>query len=114
MEIKCFEVRDRNTCIPVLAIKMVANTPVETAYLRRYGFPKKPPYAVVMMRLDDQRASSDPYHWGDRTHQMAHNFIYDKFDDLRPGQVVDVRVILGEEKEPALPEIWEGRWPTES
>jgi hypothetical protein len=107
---KVFEVRDRATCIPVLAIKMVAHNPIEHTFLWSKGYPLGLDCipSVIMMRLDDQRGSSDPYWWKDRTHQVAHNYIYDNFDNIPNGGVVDVRVILGEEKEPAAPDIYKG------
>ncbi len=114
LEIKPLEIRDHATCIGVLAIKMKSADPIIHRYLSRYGFPgttpgmEDNPPAIVMMRVDDQRASSDPYHWGDRTHQTAHVYIDECFDSLRPGQVVDVRVIANEALEPAAPEIWTG------
>lgn len=106
MIIKAFEVRDRLTCIPVIAIAMGATGPIQKRYLHRCGYPQYPsPPSIVMMRLADQRASSDPYWWNDRTHQVAHNFICDNFDSLKEGDVIDVRVILGETTKPASPEI---------
>lgn len=107
MEIKVLEVRDEATCIPVLAIKMVAANPVEAKFLRRYGYPTDGS-AVVWMHMSDQSASVDPYAWRDRTRAASHNFIYDHFDELENGDVVDVRVILKETDNSAEPEIWNG------
>lgn len=109
---KMVEIRDHATCIPAVAIRMVASgsmshSLIEHAFLRRCGYPigiNLP--SVVLMRLADQRANSDPYDWDDRTHRTAHDWIIDHFDDIEDGAVVDVRVILGEAEAPADPEIW--------
>ena len=105
MIIKCLEIRDNATCIPAIAIKMSAGSPVEERFLWRCGYPRDGQYGVVLMRLSDQRATSDVYGWGDRTHKAAHLYIEEHFDELKEGAVVDVRVILGEADVPATPEI---------
>ena len=113
MKTKMIEIRDRLTCIPALAIQMTPFGPVEKQFLRRCGYPMPDGRAdgdvlpsVVLMNLSDQKASSDAYDWGDRTMNAAHLYIERHFDDLRDGQVVDVRVLLGEASEPVDPEIW--------
>ena len=45
-----------------------------------------------------------PHNWGDRTIQTAHRYITEHFEELTAGDVVDVRVILGERTEAAMPE----------
>lgn len=105
MKLKFIEIRDRNTCVPALAIQMDADgDPIAERFLWRCGYE---PTVTVLMRLYDQRANSDPYEWGDRTHKVAHNYIYGHFDKIESGQVVDVRVILGEQAEPEEPEIFQ-------
>ena len=107
MIIKCVEIRDRLTCIPAIAIKMEAADLIEDRFLWRCGYPRDGS-SVVLMKLSDQDASSDPYgrRWGGtRTMPAALNWIIDHFDDVKHGGVVDVRVILGEATEPAVTEI---------
>ncbi len=104
MLIKFLEVRDEATCIPVIAIRMASADYIGDRFLWRCGYPRDGSN-IVMMRLDDQRASSDPHSWGDRTHQIAHNYIYDNFGNLQDGNVIDVRAILGETSEPVKSEI---------
>lgn len=106
MRMKVLEIRDRATCIPALAIQMVAGGPVEDRFLWRYGFPREATFSVVLMHLSTQQASSDPYEWGGRTWPAAHMWIIENFDRLNDGDVVDVRVILGETDTPAAPEIY--------
>lgn len=96
MQVKTLEVRDEGTCIPVLAIKMYTEDPIQRYYVHyRCGYPPDGT-GIVMMRLTDQKASVDPYEWGDRTHAVAHNHIYNHFNELKDGDVVDVSFIQGE------------------
>lgn len=105
MRTKVLEIRDHATCMPMVAIKMEAASPIEDKFFWRCGYPRDGS-AVVLMHLSSQEANSDPYWRGGRTWPAAHNFIIDHFDALKDGDVVDVRVILGEETMPAEPEIW--------
>ena len=98
MRIKVLEVRDEGTHIEVFAIS-TEPSPGQEYGLQRCGFMDG--QAVIVGYLDGERNSSaDPYHWGDRTMANAHNYIAQHFEDLRDGDVVDVRVILGERAEP--------------
>lgn len=111
METKVIEVRDEGTFILVLAIRMDAapNDIVRNwAIHYRSGYPRDGS-AIVVMRLSDQKATVDPYDWGNRTMGTAHDFIYNNFDSLKDGDVVDVQVILGETEAPKISErITEG------
>lgn len=109
MFMKMIEIRDSMTCIPTVAIKMLACDPVEQKFLWRCGYPKDGS-SITLMRLSDQKATNDPYGWhalgtGLRTMQVAHDYILKYYDTLRNGQVVDVRTILGEAEHAATPEI---------
>lgn len=106
---KMLEIRDRGTCIAAMAIKMAPTNDIERTYLRREGFPSDG-HGVVLMRLADQRATSDPYEWPSltrdtRTMPHAHLLIIAHWNEIEPGQVIDVRVVLGEATEPATAEI---------
>lgn len=108
MKTKVLEIRDEMTCIAALAIKMVADTPIEDKFLWRCGYPRgDSPPAVTLMKLSTQETTVDPYHW-DNIHTMrtAHLWITKHFDEIEDGQVIDTRVILGEAESPADPEIW--------
>lgn len=128
MIIKAFEVRDKATFVPVLAVQMtpdlapmamIRDLPsrldelsidlvaffrgrdAEGYLLRRCGYPTAPPYAVLLTRLDSlSRATVNPYDWGDRTFQVAHFYITEHFDELEDGAMVDVEFILGETAAP--------------
>ena len=96
---KFFEIRDRATCIPALAFSISAD---DGPIARRAGFGEVG--CVYLVMLATEKAAYDPYSgvWGNaRTMHVAHNFITEHFDTLRHGQVIDVRVILGEATEAA-------------
>lgn len=101
MKFKILEVRDEATHVPVMAIKMLAEDAVQSWYVHeRCGYPGDGS-AIVVMELNRQVAHVDPYDWPNRrTMGHAHHWIYEHFDELVDGQVVDVRVILGEAAEP--------------
>jgi len=112
MKIKFIEIRDKGTCVPAIAIEMIADERVDERFLRRCGYPQRD-YggpSIVLMRLSDQKATSDPYEWpaltaDRRTMPTAHDHIITHFPSLKNGQVVDVRVILGEASVPAEGEV---------
>lgn len=102
------EIRDAGTTIAAMAIKMSAADSVERRFLGHCGFPSDGS-SVVLMKLSDQRATSDPYGWADlggaRTMAVAHDYIIGHFDELESGVVIDVQVILGERKTPKAAEV---------
>lgn len=110
MIFKYLEIRDRGTCIAALALKMTSQGfGLEANFHRREGYPQDGS-GIILMRLSDQKATSDPYQWptvnGDsRTMPRAHLYILEHWNELHDGSVVDVRVILGEETTPAPAEI---------
>ncbi len=111
MTIKPLEIRDRGTMIGVLAIKMSrTGEPVTDHYLWYYGYPEDASQSIVVMRLTDQKTELDPFNWGGRTMPAAHTYIIDHFEELEPGDVVDVEVALGEKpaEETKAPDIIKG------
>lgn len=109
MKTKMIEIRDDGTCIPAVAIQMSSANPIEDQFLWRGGYPRDG-RGVVLLRLSDQGATSDPYGWPEsaRTMQAAHLYILEHWDELSDGSVVDARVHLGERQEHVAPEIWTG------
>ena len=113
MIVKAFEIRDRGTFIPALAVNMVPDSPgsdggvAEMYLLRRagYGFDET---CVMLCRMDAnalaRQASYDPYAWGERTFPVAHQYIIEHFDELESGAVVDVEFLLGETTQPKVSE----------
>jgi hypothetical protein len=115
MIVKAFEVRDKGTFIPVIAVKMIPTQQggrfeQERYLLSRAGYGKDPRAnpIVVVCRMEaagvDRNATYDPYSWGNRTMQTAHLHIQKHFDDMFSGDVIDVQFILGEAQEPKLSE----------
>lgn len=113
MTVKLFEIRDRATCIPAMAVHLRNRTPAEFFLLRRAGYSAEQiggreedhERYVVLMKLDGERSTYDPFAWGDRTMHVAHLHIVEKWHTLESGDVVDVQFILGETKAPKVSEV---------
>lgn len=99
MEIKCLELRDANTFIPVICIRPVPGNEAQRYLLRRDGYRGDArEHCIIMIDAQCRGASYDPYNWphDGRTKPVAHNFIQDHWDELRDGDVIDVQFIVGE------------------
>ena len=100
MQNKLFEVRDRATFIPVMAIHIDGNcADQEDWLLRRSGYGKgEGRNYVYLIHLQTGEGQYDPYKWGccSRTLHEAHRYITEHFDELQTGDVIDVEFILGE------------------
>jgi hypothetical protein len=112
VEVRALEIRDKGTFIPCLALRMTADNERQRYLLRRVGFEIEHP-GIVLMTLNDQKATSDPYDWpslglGPRTMVVAHVWIAEHFDELDDGSVVDVEFILGETTMPKRSEAYGG------
>ncbi len=107
LECKTFELRDRNTFIPVVAVccaidsNVIAMTEADRYLLRRAGYGRGDD-CILFTRLDahNAKANYDPYAWGDRTFHVAHLHAYVHWHDLKSGDVLDVEYLLGETTEP--------------
>jgi len=100
-----FEVRDRRTFMPVMAIKPEGTSDGENFLLSHAGYGNGPTTQKTYVLLVDMSEppgtlNYDPYAWGDRTLTHAHMYIADHFDELESGQVVDVQFVLGETAQP--------------
>jgi len=93
IETKVFEVRDRATNISVAATRFDPDTVRESSILRHVGVDAA---AILYTNLSSTRSAIDPYELRDRTNTTTHTFIERNWDDLVSGQLIDVRVILGE------------------
>jgi hypothetical protein len=112
VEVRALEIRDKGTFIPCLALRMTADNERQRYLLRRVGFEIEHP-GIVLMVLNDQKATSDAYEWssmgmGERTMPAAHLWIEEHFDELVDGSVVDVEFILGETTMPKRSEAYGG------
>lgn len=120
MEVKLFEVRDRGTFIPTVAIKLEYGFDDRTALserhlLRRCGYaevqinpllntPHEPYVLFGYLRGDGSSLHYDPHAWPNRTMATAHRHVIERWNDLESGEVIDVEHILGETPEPKLSE----------
>lgn len=110
METKLFEIRDRATFIPVLAIRLNPNTEQERYLLARTGYGltvEQQGEYIVLFKLHGgvNRARCDPFEWGSaRTMQIAHTYIIEQWANLNRGEVIDVEFILGETHEKKVSE----------
>lgn len=107
-ETKVFEVRDRATFMPVLAIAVSGDS---DPLLRRAGFGPDP--LVILIPLEHlegacgHRWQWDPHDWETqaRTIPQAHIYIRDNWNFLEDGAVIDVEFILAETREPKRSEV---------
>jgi len=110
MEVKCLELRDEGTFIPVICIRPVPDNEGQRYLLRRDGYQgDDTEQCVIMIDAQCRGASYDPYDWptkdrGTRTKLVAHDYITDHWADLSDGDVVDVQYILKETAAPKLSE----------
>lgn len=102
MEVKCLEVRDDGTFMPVICIRPVADNPAQSYLLRRDGYNAgHGEQCIIMIAPQCRGVAYDPYEWDrsrGRTKAYAHNYIAEHWAELRDGDVVDVEFILGETK----------------
>jgi hypothetical protein len=111
MEVKCLEIRDAGTFIPVICIRPVAENNAQRYLLRRDGYHAGTTERLIIM-IDAQcrGVSFHPLGWkgAARTKPEAHRYIEKNWYTLADGDVIDVQYIL---KETAAPKISEGAAP---
>lgn len=99
MEVKCLEIRDAGTFIPVICIRPVPMNDAQRYLLRRDGYSgRRDERLVIVIKAQCRGCSYDPYNWsGDsRTMPNAHLYIEEHWHELDDGDVIDVEFILGE------------------
>ncbi|MCP4967394.1 MAG: hypothetical protein GY926_19450 [bacterium] len=104
-KVKMFEIRDRGTFIPAIAVRLKPVNEAERYLAARAGYGVRPweqGEYVLLTRLsgDEPTTHHAPEHWGGRTMPVAHRHITESWDDLETGQVIDVEHVLGETAEP--------------
>jgi len=108
-KVKLFEVRDRMTFIPVLALCVDMHDmemPVaERFLLRRVGYGANRCVIFTRLAADGQLCHYDPWGWGDRTMHVAHRYVLEEWDELASGDVIDVEFILGDTTSPKASEM---------
>lgn len=99
MKVKCLEIRDRATFIPVICIDMNPDNEEQRYLLRRCGHACDCFSNILVTRIsaDGTPAWNDPYGWKDaRTMPVSHDWIINNWSDINDGDVIDVEFILGE------------------
>ena len=103
---KTFELRDRGTFVPVLAVKLEPTNKADEYLFARAGYggwAENQSKYVLLMGLGGgcDKMTCDPYDWGDNgTRFTCHSYIITHFDELQSGQVLDAEFIRGETAEP--------------
>lgn len=110
MEAKTFEIRDKATFIPVVAVRLKPVTEQDRYLLGRAGFGTSPQeqakYVQVFLLTGREQSTYDPYRWGSRTLTYAHVHMVNHWDDLESGAVIDVEFILGLREHPKVSEAY--------
>lgn len=103
MQPKTFEIRDRATFIPAIALRLDPGTDRDRYLLARAGYGRlrsvQSGYILLSCNVSggtDIIMNSDPNAWGGRTFPVAHRYIIEHWDELESGAVVDVEFIMGE------------------
>ena len=102
MEVKCLEIRDFGTFIPVICIRPVPDNEAQRYLLRRDGYRGHADEScIIMIDAQCRGVAYDPYDWKDsRTKGNAHRYICDHWPELVDGTVIDVQFIIGETAAP--------------
>ena len=113
LETKTFEVRDSATFLPVIATRITRQVDqnfsdpgaeAEDYLLGRSGYSLEVPLILMTPLIGGRTAEYEAYAWNDRTLQAAHLMLQENWDDFETGDVVDVRVFMGEATEPVVSE----------
>jgi len=103
MDVKLFEIRDKGTFIPAIAIRLTTDHYLlYRAGWHNLGKPSTTPPPVLLAQIGggQGRVCSDVYDWTSRTMQVAHSHIEENWNTLSSGQVIDVEYILGITQKP--------------
>lgn len=105
-EVKCFELRDEGTFIPVICIRPVPTNEAQRYLMRRDGYQgNESERCIIMIAAQCRGVAYDPYDWKDgRTKGNAHNYITNHWHELADGAVIDVQFIIGETDKPKVSE----------
>jgi hypothetical protein len=106
MQAKLFEILDRATFIPVLAVRCNPANEAERYLLGRTGYGRTAEVQadyVAVVHLAYLGRHEGHLHWGEwpnDTMRRAHRHVADKWDDLEPGTVIDCEFLRGELEAP--------------
>lgn len=107
MEIKCLEIRDAMTFIPVIALRPVPENESQRYLLRRDGYRgDASEHCIILIDAQCRGVAYDPYDWpsNPRTKRVAHVYIEEHWSELADGDVIDVEFILGLTPAPKMSE----------
>lgn len=107
MEVKCLEIRDAGTFIPVICIRPVAENEGQRYLLRRDGYrANASEWCIIYINAQCRDVAYDPCQWpaNPRTHRVAHSYITEHWHEFSDGDVIDVEFILGETSKPKISE----------
>lgn len=96
------EIRDRATCIPAFAIKMLPQVEEELFLMKQCGYGFSFP-CVILISIEapwHSARSSDEWKNSARTMPIAHKYIEDNFESIESCAVIDVEFILNEVEKP--------------
>ena len=100
MKVKAFELRDRGTFIPAIAIQLSGENEAERYLLRRAGYGPGDS-GILLGSMNGGHFNYDAYEWGSNgTKSTAHQYIEEHFDELESGQVICTEHIRGERETP--------------
>ncbi len=103
METKIFEVRDRATFLPVLAVRLAPANEQDAYLLMRCGY--RVGTNIMLTPLSgDRRATCDVYNHDTATLREAHEYIMNEWKNLVTGQVICLEYLRGERSTPKLSE----------
>jgi hypothetical protein len=100
--IKMVEIRDRGTCIPAFAIKMLPDSNDEAFLMKQTGYGFSHP-CVMLVSIEapwHSARSWDEWKNSPRTMPNAHKYIEENFNGLKDCEVIDVEFLLGEVDKP--------------
>ena len=105
MNVKLFEVRDRATLMPVMAVRLTPVNKAESWLLARSGFGETLFTQMEYILLSGIEGGfgkliSDPYDHDISELREAHVHILKNWEELDHGAVIDLEFIRGEVKEP--------------
>lgn len=98
MKVKCLEIRDRATFIPVICIHPTPDNEEQRYLLKADGYSgSQHEPCIIMIDHQCRDANYDPYDWKNpRTMGTAHQWIQGNWEEIKDGDVIDVEFILGE------------------
>lgn len=96
MEVKCLEIRDEMTFLPVICVRPAPVNEEQRYLLRRDGYTgSSDEKCIIMIDAQCRGAAYNPFDWQSATKMNAHSFIEQNWETLKDGDVIDVQFILG-------------------